>query len=122
MTDRHARVLVERGDAALEIGRRHQVVVRRPLEVATGRLLEDAVEVRRRADVVLVALVAEARIGGGDPTTDLLGRVGRGVVGDDRFEIGEGLGAQAVEQLREIRSAVVNGDAEGELRAGSGHP
>jgi len=47
---------------------------------------------------------------------DLLGGVGRRVVGDDQFEVPVRLGKDGVDRLLEVAFAVVDGQADGDTR------
>jgi hypothetical protein len=74
-------------DAFLEVGRLQHVVVGGPFEIRAVGQLEGAVEVGRRADVHGLAVIADARVGGGVALADRRRIVGRRVVGDDQLEV-----------------------------------
>ncbi|MCE3247602.1 MAG: hypothetical protein K0R41_1427 [Geminicoccaceae bacterium] len=81
------RLGVEDLDAALEEGRRADIVVRRPFEVAAAGALEDQIVVGDRADVFRVADIAHPGIPARKFLANLLGAIGRGVVLDQQLEI-----------------------------------
>ena len=111
-----ARRRVEGLDAAAQMARRQQVVVGGPLEVGRARQLHHLVVVAGRAEVALVAHVADARVAAGDLAHDRLGRVRRGVVRDDDLEVREVLREQRGERIPQIGRPVVDGQTDADSR------
>src|SRR6185437_1956830 len=111
------RIGVQRGHATLEEPGGVDVVVGRPFEVG-GRAgeIERQVPVGAAADVLGVAVVADARVARGERAAYLLAAVGRGVVQDQELEVTERLRQQRGERRLEISLPVVDGDRDGDLR------
>lgn len=116
----HVRPLVEGLDAAPQQVPGVQVVVRGPLEQLAPALGEHVVVVGRGADVPGQPDVPDARVPRRVLAADVLGPVGRGVVGDDQLEVLVGLSEQRVERLGQVLLAVVHGQADAQPGMG-GH-
>ena len=114
MGEHDVRVLVERVNTAFKQVAGVQVIVRRPLEQLTPRLLGDEVVVGGKSDVLRLAEVAYPGILLLVVTGDLTGTVGRGVVRNDQFEIREALAKQGLNRLSDVFLAVVHRKAYGE--------
>ena len=106
-------MVAQRLDAAFEVGRRVDVVMRRPLEQRPGLgELENAIEVRRCADVLVVAPVGHPRVAGGEGLGELGGLVGRRIVEDQDVEVAIGLRQHRVQHIGEHRPAIEDGYAD----------
>src|SRR5262249_43441150 len=99
---------VELRDQALQHRGRTDVVMGRPAEVLTSRPPEGEGAIAHAADVVGVAPVANPRIARRVPTADLLGPVGRRVVGDQQLEVVVRLSKYRFDRLLEELVAVVD--------------
>jgi hypothetical protein len=114
VSEHDLRILVERVDAALKEVAGVQVVVRRPLEQLTPRLLGDEVVVGGKPDVPRLAEIAHPGILLLVATADVPGAIGRGVIRNDQLEISEGLAKQGLDRLADVLLAVVHRKADGE--------
>ena len=100
MSQDDVRIFIEQPHTALKIGFSVEVVMRRPFEQGRRRQMENPIEIGHRAEIVLMAHIADAWIAEHIVVANLLRAVGRGVVADDDLEIAEGLRQQAFERLR----------------------
>jgi hypothetical protein len=90
----------------------------RPLEVLPGGELDGQVEVAANPDVALVAAIADAPVPSGIVLADDGRAVGRRVVAQDQLKIAKRLGKDRVDGLAQIPLAVVNRQADADLRHG----
>ena len=86
------------------------------MEQRRAAQLEDPVEVRRLANVAVVADIADAGVLRLIVAADVRRPIGRGIVGDDDLEIGQALGEQGIQRFRQILLAIVRGNSNRHFR------
>jgi hypothetical protein len=104
-----ARILIQESDLALQISRKHQVVVGQHHAVPASTELQAAREIAEEADVLGQSLVSDPGV---VQRTDVVARVvAGGVVRDDDLEVLQRLIPHAVETRGEALPTVVRRDA-----------